>query len=80
MDAAIAGIKDGSIKVFDTATFTVDGVHLTSYTGAYGMDNAETIKTDGGVTYFDESTLRSAPYFDLRIDGITEIESDYAAE
>ena len=80
VDAAIAGIKDGSIKVFNTANFTVDGKTLDSYTGAYGMDGAEAIKTEDGVTFFDESTLRSAPYFDLRIDGITEIESDYEAE
>ena len=31
------------------------------------------IKTEGGKTFFDESSLRSAPYFDVRIDGITEL-------
>jgi hypothetical protein len=31
------------------------------------------IKTANGITYFAESDDRSAPYFDLRIDGITEI-------
>lgn len=75
VDAAIAGIKDGSIKVFNCDSFTVDGQHLTSYTGSYGMNGAETIKTENGVTFFDESSLRSAPYFDIRIDGITEVES-----
>ena len=80
VEKAIAGIKDGSIKVFDCANFTVGGNHLTSYTDAYGMNGAEAIKTEGGVTYFDESTIRSAPYFDLRIDGINEIASDYEAE
>ena len=80
VDKAIAGIKDGSIKVFDTSKFTVKGKNLTSYTDSYGMNGAETIKTEGGVTFFDESTIRSAPYFDIRIDGITEIESDYEAE
>lgn len=64
-----AGIKDGSLKVFDCSTFTVGGKNLTTYTGAYGMNNAEAIK-DG---VFEESTIRSAPYFDLRIDGITEL-------
>lgn len=64
-----AALKDGSLKVFDTAKFTVGGKHLTSYTGAYGMNNQEAIKN--GI--FEESTLRSAPYFDLRIDGITEL-------
>jgi len=65
-------------KVFDCSRFTVNGEHLTTYTGAYGMNGAECIKSydkaDGTKGYyFDESTLRSAPYFDLRIDGITEI-------
>ena len=63
-----AAIKDGSLKVFSTDTFTVGGEHLTTYTGAYGMDGKELIY-DG---YFHESELRSAP-FDLRIDGITEL-------
>ena len=64
-----AAIKDGSLKVFSTDTFTVGGEHLTTYTGAYGMDGKELI-SDG---YFHESELRSAPAFDLRIDGITEL-------
>ena len=78
VDAAIAGIKDGSIKVFDCSTFTKDGKNLDSYTEAFGMNGAEAIKTENGVTFFDESTLRAAPYFDIRIDGINEIASDYA--
>ncbi|MGI5979069.1 MAG: BMP family ABC transporter substrate-binding protein [Oscillospiraceae bacterium] len=64
-----AALKDGSLKVFDTSKFTVDGQNLSSYTKAYGMNDQECIK-DGA---FEESTLRSAPYFDIRIDGITEI-------
>ena len=64
-----AAIKDGSLKVFSTDTFTVGGEHLTTYTDAYGMDGKELI-SDG---YFHESELRSAPAFDLRIDGITEL-------
>ena len=62
-------LKDGSLKVFDCSKFTVGGQTLTSYTKAYGMNNQECIK-DGA---FEESTLRSAPYFDIRIDGITEL-------
>ena len=31
------------------------------------------VRTENGVTFFDESADRSAPYFDIRIDGITEI-------
>lgn len=78
VEETIAAIKDGSIKVFDCSTFTVDGKNLTSYTGAYGMNDAEAIVNENGVYYFDESSLRAAPYFDIRIDGITEIASDYA--
>ena len=33
--------------------------------------DTEVIKTEGGVTYFAESEYRSAPYFDIDIDGIT---------
>ena len=77
-----AALKDGSLHVFDTSKFTVNGetvttapIDLTFYdysTGTpvavYQGDTEEAI-TDG---YFSESTLRSAPYFSLRIDGITE--------
>jgi basic membrane protein A len=64
-----AGIKAGTLNVFDCSTFTVGGKNLTSYTNSYGMNGAECIQN--GV--FTESTIRSAPYFDLRIDGITEL-------
>ena len=64
-----AALKDGSLNVFDCSTFTVGGKNLTSYTDSYGMNGQECIQN--GV--FTESTLRSAPYFDLRIDGITEL-------
>ena len=69
MDEVWAGLKDGSLNIFDTANFTVGGETLSSYTDSYGMNGAETI-TDG---VFHESVIRSAPYFDLRIDGITEL-------
>lgn len=74
VDKAWAAIKDGSLKVFDTKTFTVDGKEVTSAMafdtdGDYVPDSEEAI-IDGA---FQESTLRSAPYFSLRIDGITEL-------
>ena len=74
LDAAIAGLKAGTIHVFDTNNFTVNGQKLSSYLadvddfGDYAPET-EVIK-DG---YFHESEYRSAPYFDLRIDGITEL-------
>lgn len=69
-----AGIKDGSVQVFDTAKFTVDGQQLTTYLaidtdGDYKGDTGDPI--ENGIFY--ESKLRSAPYFALRIDGITEL-------
>ncbi|MEG1658816.1 MAG: BMP family ABC transporter substrate-binding protein [Oscillibacter sp.] len=74
VDAAWAAIKDGSLQIFDTKTFTVEGKEVTSAfafdtNGDFVNDAEEAIK-DG---VFVESTLRSAPYFSLRIDGITEL-------
>ncbi len=66
-------IIDGNIKVFDTANFTVGGEHLTSYMADVDTDENFTPDTEvieDGV--FMESAKRSAPYFDLVIDGITE--------
>ncbi len=69
-----AALKDGSLNVFDTSKFTVGGEAVTTYLaidtdGDWVGDTGEAIK-DG---VFSESTLRSAPYFGLRIDGITEL-------
>ena len=69
IDSVIDSIKDGSLNVFDTSKFTVGGQTVSSYTEAWGMNGAEVI--DNGV--YAESTIRSAPYFDLRIDGIEEL-------
>lgn len=72
-------VRDGSVKVFDCSKWTVDGEHLDEY---YITDSWSTvigtqcIKTDNNCTFFDESNasqVRSAPYFDVRIDGITEL-------
>ena len=72
LDEVMAGLKDGTIKVFDTATFTVNGAALTTYMADVDSDAAFTPDTevvkDG---YFAESEFRSAPYFDVQIDGIT---------
>ena len=73
-------IHDGTLKVFDTATFTVGGETVTSapcdmsfmdwstMTAIYEGETVEAI-VDGA---FEESVFRSAPYFQLRIDGIIE--------
>lgn len=68
-----AKLASGELHVFDTATFTVDGKTLDSYMADVDSDPEYTADTevvkDG---YFHESEFRSAPYFDLLIDGITE--------
>lgn len=80
IDAAKAKLEDGSLHVFDTSTFTVEGKTLDSYQADVDTDadytpDHEAIK-DG---YFDESDpeLRSAPYFNVQIDGITLLDTQY---
>ena len=73
-----AGLEDGSIHVFDTAAFTKDGAKLDSYMADVDTDEAYTPDTeviaDG---YFHESEFRSAPYFDIQIDGITLLDTAF---
>lgn len=74
--------EKGAKKVFDCSTFTVSGQHLTTYMADTDGDAAftpdtEAIKTEGGVTYFDESTHCSAPYFNVEIDGISLLNREY---
>jgi basic membrane protein A len=70
----------GTLHVFDTATFTVNGETLSSYMADVDTDpeyTADTeVITDG---YFAESgsEFRSAPYFDLQIDGISLLDTAY---
>ncbi|MBQ7218562.1 MAG: BMP family ABC transporter substrate-binding protein [Ruminococcus sp.] len=73
-----AALEAGTTHVFDTAAFTVDGKKLDSYLADVDTDEAFTPDTeviaDG---YFHESEKRSAPYFDLRIDGIKLLNEKY---
>lgn len=55
-------IKAGTLHVFDTSTFTVDGQEVTTC-----EKNGTEYISDG---YFHESEYASAPAFDLIIDGI----------
>lgn len=74
LDEVKAKLIAGEINVFDTANFTVKGEKLTSYKADVDTDKDYTPDTEvieNGV--FKESKFRSAPYFDVRIDGITEI-------
>ncbi|MBE6989238.1 MAG: BMP family ABC transporter substrate-binding protein [Ruminococcaceae bacterium] len=69
-----AAIKDGSLHVFDTKTFTVDGAEVTSAM-TFDSDGDYTPDTNEGIVdgYYHESEYISAPSFGLRIDGITEL-------
>lgn len=77
----IAAIKAGTLHVFDVNTFTVNGEHLTTFEFDSSTMNADfTAVLYQGQTYeaivdgyFHESEFRSAPYFSIRIDGITEL-------
>ena len=71
-------LEKGEIHVFDCSTFTVKGETLTSYQADVNADSDNTPDTevvhDG---YFAESEKRSAPYFDLEIDGINRLDVNY---
>lgn len=66
------GLKDGTIHVFDTETFTVKGEKLTQ---SFALDTDGDWVPDSKEAVFDgfyhESYFQSAPYFALDIDGIT---------
>ncbi len=88
VEEVIAGIKDGSVKVFDTAAFTCKNSYVEGTTAdfkidadghvttCFGLDtNGDWVNDSGECIVngaFVESSLRCAPYFSLRIDGITE--------
>jgi len=73
-----AGILSGDVKVFDTAAFTVGGEALESYMADVDTDPAYEADTEVIVDgAFHESEFRSAPYFDLQIDGITLLDTSF---
>ena len=64
-------LQNGEVKVFDTATFTVNGETLTTSMANVDSDPAYEPDTEAIADgYFHESEFRSAPYFGLDIDGI----------
>lgn len=72
MNAAAEELVNGTLQIFDTANFTVDGKHLTSYKA--DVDDMRDFEPDTEVIIdgiFRESYFRSAPYFDIDIDGIS---------
>ena len=69
-NAAIAGIKNGSIKVFDLSTFTIGGKSLDKLISEGGDYAKYASYVKNGA--FSEQDGFAAPAFDLRIDGIVE--------
>ena len=71
-------LLDGTLNVFDTANWTVAGETLASYMADVDTDAEfakDTEAIEGGVFY--ESKHRSAPYFDVEIDGINLLDRNY---
>ena len=72
IEAAKADLESGKVQVFDTSKFTVKGETLTTYMADVNTDpefKGDTEAVEDGA--FKESFHRSAPYFDVDIDGIT---------
>ena len=87
---ATAKLESGEVQVFDCSAFTVSGDnvtdamtvdadgHVTSYLADVNTDAAyagDTEAVENGA--FKESTFRAAPYFDLKIDGITLLDTAF---
>ena len=80
IDAAKADLIAGKIKVFDTATFTVEGKTLDSYMA--DVDTDANYEGDHEVIIDGEfvesgADFRSAPYFNLNIDGIELLDTAF---
>ena len=78
IEEAKAKLVSGELQVFDTATFTVGGEALTSYMADVDTDadyTPDTEVVENGA--FMESKFRSAPYFDVQIDGITLLDTQF---
>ena len=78
IDAAKEKLEAGTLHVFDVSKFTVGGNKLSGYKADVDTDADYTPDTevieDG---YFKESTFRSAPYFDIQIDGINLLDTKF---
>ncbi len=80
VEAAKADLIAGKLHVFDTTTFTVDGAAVTSFMADVDTDAAYEPDHEAVVDgYINESGdgLRSAPFFNLTIDGITLLDQAF---
>lgn len=79
LDEVKAQIESGDLQVFDLSTFTVDGKALDANFKADVDTDADytpdTVAIENGA--FMESKFRSAPYFELEIDGITRLDTAF---
>lgn len=76
--AAKAAISAGEFHVFSADSFTVKGKTLNSYMADVDTDAAYAPDTEAiSDGYFHESEYRSAPYFDLQIDGIELLDTAF---
>ena len=81
IEAAKTALLNGEIKVFDTSAdnfMLKDGAKIESYTADVDTDEAFTPDTEVVLDgYFHESEFRSAPYFDVQLDGIELLNSKF---
>lgn len=78
VEEVLTQLKNKELKVFSTSTFTVGGKTLTSYGADVDSDAAFAHETEAiSNGYFHESQYRSAPYFDIQIDGIKLLNTAY---
>ena len=78
LNKVVDQFKAGTLHVFDTSKFTVEGKQLTEYMADIDGDfTGDTNVIHDG--YFDESgdQFRSAPYFDIIIDGVTNLNTNF---
>ena len=68
VEETIAGISDGTIKIFDLSTFTIGGKTLDELDYKVNDTDYSQFCHDGG---FFEGEVQSTPAFDIMIDGIT---------
>lgn len=81
VDEVEAAIKDGSLHVFDTSTFTVGGESLEDAIADGSLedelgDSYDAFAANVSDGYYHESETVSAPSFAVIIDGITSVQSD----
>ena len=73
IDKAKAELTAGTLHVFDTKNWTLDGQHLTEYKADVDGDYVgETNVIIDGIFVESGEQFRSAPYFDIRIDGVDD--------